>query len=949
MKFRFFRIAAIFSFFALIGAAQANDLGENAEQTNLSNRWEFHLDGVEPRELLGMIARLGKFEYVIGDELSATPMDVDESVVNLREFFDRVIKKNGLETRSMGLSSTSQILLVASECRLAHTEWLPIDPVGEMAFGMDIRGTSPFFVNLLRDSENYQVDVSKVSASGDISLRFGKLPARRALEAVAIVQGWKLVPRASPRFWSVIPNSELASCKDTQLKPQPSELAQTAKNSKSCNIFFHFDGCSDPTFEDILHLKPIGYIRRAGKSDAELQAVLPRFDTLLNANEQIGITDWRIARVTSRGVELVSSKLSKDFPKDWKSDQPMLPYPRTLAWAPRAAAHGDASALKVLGDMANFGIGVPQSDLRASKWYLKAAKKNDTDAQIELGNLYGKGLGVPKNISEAEKWWLTAGSLGSLRAQYRLCEGYSGKGDILQRDAKLASAWCERASESGEGRAQLLFALLLENGDLINPDLPKAAFWMRKAAEAGHAVAQFHLGSMYARGAGVSQSFRDAQEWYTKSAENGHIQAQVSLGALYFSERNGPRDLKQAAQWWTRAAQRGSVDAQSLLCRNFDEMKGIANIDPSTNVKWCRSAAEYGDAINQLWLAVMLQAGLNIKQDKVEAMQWYQKAADRGNLDAQYVIGMAYYHGEGVTKDDREASRYLLQASQNGNEKAQLALCSLHSETTHSPVRDPKLSVEWCQKSAMAGNPYGQTMFAAMLENGGDLAQNKAEAAKWFRKASDQGETYAQYRLGMLYAAGVGVELDYAQAMRLWKKAADHGSTEAAKALAQWQGKQETPGQTRVEGSKIDEIKNWLPLKAGLWKMRIVYSTRRGIDESLGWTKSESTQTVCVTQSENRAAQAPWPNPSGNEKIDATQGDDVKILVNTDKEFESVVRFQLFGPSEIHYKGQKLSDDRYSYEVKARFAGLFLEPVYVDPPSFLNTSVVAEFQGKCDH
>jgi TPR repeat protein len=60
------------------------------------------------------------------------------------------------------------------------------------------------------------------------------------------------------------------------------------------------------------------------------------------------------------------------------------------------AEQDNAYAQYKLGEMYDFGRGVPQNYAEAMKRYRKAAEQGNADAQDMLGIMYGLGLGVPQ-------------------------------------------------------------------------------------------------------------------------------------------------------------------------------------------------------------------------------------------------------------------------------------------------------------------------------------------------------------------------------------------------------------------------------------------------------------------------------------------------------------------------------------------------------------------------
>jgi TPR repeat protein len=95
-------------------------------------------------------------------------------------------------------------------------------------------------------------------------------------------------------------------------------------------------------------------------------------------------------------------------------------YVEALRFFRLAAEQGNASAQFELGNMHQFGEGVPQNYAEAAKWFRLAAEQGHTEAQLYLGNLHQNGLGVPKNDAEAVKWYRLAAEQGNASAQHEL-------------------------------------------------------------------------------------------------------------------------------------------------------------------------------------------------------------------------------------------------------------------------------------------------------------------------------------------------------------------------------------------------------------------------------------------------------------------------------------------------------------------------------------------------
>ena len=70
-----------------------------------------------------------------------------------------------------------------------------------------------------------------------------------------------------------------------------------------------------------------------------------------------------------------------------------------------AAKQGSAGAQVHLGEMYEFGRGVPQSHGEAANWYRLAADQGYARAQYNLGLKYANGEGVPQSNVFAHMWF----------------------------------------------------------------------------------------------------------------------------------------------------------------------------------------------------------------------------------------------------------------------------------------------------------------------------------------------------------------------------------------------------------------------------------------------------------------------------------------------------------------------------------------------------------------
>ena len=115
---------------------------------------------------------------------------------------------------------------------------------------------------------------------------------------------------------------------------------------------------------------------------------------------------------------------------------------------------------------------------------------------------------------------------------------------------------------------------------------------------------------------------------------------------------------------------------------------------------------------------------------------------------------------------------------------AWLGLSSSQYKMALITVDDSVKHLEWCQKAADKGNPYGMIMIARAYDAANNVVVKpdwrKARkfyesAAKKLEKMAKRGDAQAKYELSELYRKGKGVGKDYEQSEKLRYEAAEDG------------------------------------------------------------------------------------------------------------------------------------------------------------------------------
>jgi len=147
------------------------------------------------------------------------------------------------------------------------------------------------------------------------------------------------------------------------------------------------------------------------------------------------------------------------------------------------ARSGDGEAQNRIGEMYEFGQGVPRDYTKALHWYHEAAEQNIVAAWHNLGRCYNFGSGVEQDYAQAEQWYRKAAERGHRDAMFFLGTLYSnnhGQDDTADSDI-LAYAWMHNAAALGNSTARAIEVRLLMKLDETQLQQAKALAEQYKA------------------------------------------------------------------------------------------------------------------------------------------------------------------------------------------------------------------------------------------------------------------------------------------------------------------------------------------------------------------------------------------------------------------------------------------------------------------------------------
>lgn len=219
--------------------------------------------------------------------------------------------------------------------------------------------------------------------------------------------------------------------------------------------------------------------------------------------------------------------------------------------------------------------------------------------------------------------------------------------------------------------------------------------------------------------------------------------------------------------------------AQNALCYLYLNGKGVV-ADDQLALKWCRKAADQGNANAQANLSFMYAAGRGVAKDIAESRNWLQKSAEQGNAAAQEKLGISLLN---VNQDDQTGLAWVRKASEQNYGPARASICA-RELAGQDNIINPKLTACY-REAAAAEDGLAQYGLANAYMNGNGIARDDGLAVSWLKRSAENGYTKAELALGGIYLSGThGVAGDRAAAEAWFRRAAEQGSAEAKSQLA---------------------------------------------------------------------------------------------------------------------------------------------------------------------
>lgn len=235
--------------------------------------------------------------------------------------------------------------------------------------------------------------------------------------------------------------------------------------------------------------------------------------------------------------------------------------PEALIHYQTAAASGDLQAHSELAEHLLTGRLCARDPLNAARYAKAAAEAGYPEALRQMGDLYRYGLGVKADAHTAAEYYHQAAEAGCISAYQKLLSDAALYHSEHYHNIK-AAALARQTAEQHYRRAHALHHAL--NG---HTNLAAARKHYLAAAEQHHPEACAALGGLYKHGQGVRRCPQQAAYWYSLAAEQGHADAQHHLADLYYLGHGTAHNIVLACHWLQAAIENGSGNPIELAAK----------------------------------------------------------------------------------------------------------------------------------------------------------------------------------------------------------------------------------------------------------------------------------------------------------------------------------------------------------------------------------------------
>jgi TPR repeat protein len=236
----------------------------------------------------------------------------------------------------------------------------------------------------------------------------------------------------------------------------------------------------------------------------------------------------------------------------------------------------NATAILVIGEVYEKGLGAPADFDKAIAYYKSAAQLGQADALLRLAafKLEGKitdfSLDPTVALKLAMKNMVENEVPDPCFGIKRIARMYAKGAGLIRQNHQLAAAWYQVAADSGDPDSAWTVARYHMIGENIVTDVKVLRKYLTLAAQLGVTPAMLEMGKAYEDGSLFPKSSAEARMWFAKAVKAGLVSAQLRLSRL---EGVQPQEQEQLLQVVTASPQ-APVSALLDYAKVLTEQRG---------------------------------------------------------------------------------------------------------------------------------------------------------------------------------------------------------------------------------------------------------------------------------------------------------------------------------------------------------------------------------------
>jgi len=145
--------------------------------------------------------------------------------------------------------------------------------------------------------------------------------------------------------------------------------------------------------------------------------------------------------------------------------------------------------------------------------------------------------------------------------------------------------------------------------------------------------------------------------------EPAYVSTLYNTGVLYTDGLGTKKDIGKGFYWFKQAAERGDALAMVRLAVAYENGAGTQKND-TESVKWLTKAVELNDPRAKVAMAKRLIEAKGVKKETSKAIQYLKDAAAQNLPQASFILGNAYLTGAVVDKDFNQAKEWYAKSCQ---------------------------------------------------------------------------------------------------------------------------------------------------------------------------------------------------------------------------------------------------------------------------------------------